>query len=271
MSKRKMPSKGGPWVECKECKGRGSRTVIVGPHIDDFGANPGGPVLIDCRACKTRGFVKGNGVKSSSSVWLSDCKITQRRYYILNAVANGAKTIDAVAKACSISRDAAKSALLYLYYANILDKKYVNGNKIEYSIALRAHTWKVGDIYNDGIRIFSVEENQDLEKLNKSLKKPKAPNKTLGKLKKVSDNLSQSLEHVKPPKLKSPEKAKLPNTAIEVHTDDLYKIAELIRTFGYDTVKSIVNTINELKCNENDIILIIDIVNEIDGLLNLKK
>lgn len=52
------PRAKGTWKKCERCDGAGARIIIVGPHINELGAVPGGPAAYDCRACKARGWVR---------------------------------------------------------------------------------------------------------------------------------------------------------------------------------------------------------------------
>lgn len=54
----KKPRPRGKWTRCERCNGAGARIIIVGPHINELGAVPGGPAVYDCRECSARGWVK---------------------------------------------------------------------------------------------------------------------------------------------------------------------------------------------------------------------
>jgi hypothetical protein len=45
VSKKPAPEK------CPRCYGRGWVALIVGPHINELGAVPGGKIRYDCRMC----------------------------------------------------------------------------------------------------------------------------------------------------------------------------------------------------------------------------
>lgn len=51
---KKQPKK----IKCPRCKGKGERSIIVGPHVRDGIGFPGGPMLYECQMCGGTGKVE---------------------------------------------------------------------------------------------------------------------------------------------------------------------------------------------------------------------
>lgn len=55
-------------LNCPRCKGKGGRHLVVGPHINEFGAVPGGRVWYDCKTCGGTGYIKAKNLRKKSDI-----------------------------------------------------------------------------------------------------------------------------------------------------------------------------------------------------------